>query len=333
VKGARATLKGAPLVMAPGKIFLAGEYAVLEGGVALVAAVSRYALAQFQPGLTPASTLVAEAIARARTALGEVAAAVPEGSALVSTDTFSLDGVKLGLGSSAAAAVAAAGSLLEYAGVSLAVNRELLFSVADAAHRASQGGLGSGADIASAVYGGFVRFVRLPDSAPVINRVRPPSDLHLVVFWTRTPARTAQLVMEVRTFAERAPEGHAECMAELRAAADAFAEAFGASDARGVVRAADACHLALAALGEAAELPIVTPEVAQAAELARSLGGSAKPSGAGGGDLGVAFFSEARASHTFAARCPQGLLVLDLQLGATGAYRRLPSGIETFNKD
>ena len=94
--------------------------------------------------MPPATGLVAEATTRARAALGEVAAAVPEGSALVSTDSFSLDGVKLGLGSSAAAAVAAAGALLEYAGVSLAVNRELLFSVADAAHRAAQGGRGLG---------------------------------------------------------------------------------------------------------------------------------------------------------------------------------------------
>jgi phosphomevalonate kinase len=329
----RATLKGAPLVLAPGKLFLAGEYAVLEGGVAIVAAASRYALAQFQPDLAPATQLVAEATTRARAALGEVAAAVPEGAALVSTDSFSLDGVKLGLGSSAAAAVAAAGALLEYAGVSLAVNRELLFSVADAAHRSAQGGLGSGADIASAVYGGYVRYVRLPDTAPVITRVLPPPDLRVVAFWTRTAARTAQLVAEVRNFADRAPDGYAERMGALRAAADAFAEAFAGGDTRGVVRWADACHQALSALGQAADLPIVTDEVARATEVARHFGGAAKPSGAGGGDMGVAFFAEERAAREFAARCPEGLLVLDLQLGATGAYRRLPSGIESFNKD
>ena len=39
----RTTLKGAPLVLAPGKLFLCGEYAVLEGGVAVLAAVGRYA--------------------------------------------------------------------------------------------------------------------------------------------------------------------------------------------------------------------------------------------------------------------------------------------------
>ena len=127
----------------------------------------------------------------------------------------------------------------------------------------------------------------------------------------------------MRAFAERAPHGYAERMGALRAAADAFAEALRRGRRAGLSSAAaDACHQALAALGAAAELPIVTPEVARAAELARSLGGAAKPSGAGGGDLGVAFFAEARAARAFAARCPEGVLVLDLQLGATGAYRR-----------
>jgi phosphomevalonate kinase len=333
VRPDRATLKGAPVVLAPGKLFLAGEYSVLEGGVAVMASASRFALAQFLPDLRPASGLVAEATSRARAALGEVATAVPEGCSLVNTDGFSIDGIKLGLGSSAAVAVAAAGALLEYAGISLAVNRELLFSVADAAHRAAQGGLGSGADVASAVHGGFIRFMRLPGSAPVVSRVFPPPGLRLVVFWTRKPARTAELVAEVRYFAERAPEACAERMRALRSAADGFSEAFSAGDTRGVVRWADVCHDALDQLGQAADLPIVTREVAEAAALARSFGGAAKPSGAGGGDIGVAFFSDPDEARDFTARCPPSLLVLDLQLGVTGAYRRLPGDLETFNMD
>lgn len=47
---ARTTLVGTPVVVAPGKIFLVGEYAVLDGGVAVLAAVSRYAVAQYVPG-------------------------------------------------------------------------------------------------------------------------------------------------------------------------------------------------------------------------------------------------------------------------------------------
>jgi len=48
-------------------------------------------------------------------------------------------------------------------------------------------------------------------------------------------------------------------------------------------------QLALITLGEAAGCEIVTRPHTQLAALARRTGGAAKPSGAGGGDLGVAF--------------------------------------------
>ena len=333
MSGGRATLKGSPLVLAPGKLFLCGEYVVLEGGVAIVTSVSRYALAQFVPDAQPESSLVGEAVSRARAALGEVAAAIPEGAALVDTAGFSEQGVKLGFGSSAAAAVAAAGAVLEYGGVSLASNKELLFSVAEAAHRSAQGGVGSGADVAASVYGGFVRFARMAGGAPIITRVSPPVDLHVVPFWTRTAARTTDFISGMQSFAARAAGDYARHMSTLRTGADRFAEAFATADVRGLVRAADAYGRALAALGAEAGLPIVTPTLEAAATLARALGGTAKPSGAGGGDVGIALFADPGAAESFAARCPEGVLVLDIRLGATGAYRRLPSGIETFKKD
>jgi phosphomevalonate kinase len=333
MSGGRATLKGSPLVLAPGKLFLCGEYVVLEGGVAILATVTRYALAQFLPGADAESPLVAETITRTREALGEVAAAIPEGTALVDTSAFSEQGVKLGLGSSAAAAVAAAGAVLEYAGVAVASNKELLFSVADAAHRSAQGGVGSGADVAVSVYGGYVRFVRPPGGAPVIKRLLPPADLHVVPFWTRSPASTTDLIAGMSAFAARSPAVYAQHLAILRARADRFAEAFVTGDARGLVRQADAYGRALDDLGTAAALPIFTPIHHAVAAVARDLGGTAKPSGAGGGDVGVALFGDVRAADAFRARCPVEVLVLDIRLGATGAYRRLPSGVETFKKD
>ena len=47
----RTTLRGAPVIVAPGKIFLVGEYGVLEGGSAVLTAVSCNAVAQYIPGL------------------------------------------------------------------------------------------------------------------------------------------------------------------------------------------------------------------------------------------------------------------------------------------
>jgi phosphomevalonate kinase len=333
VSDGRTTLKGAPVVLAPGKLFLCGEYAVLEGGVAVLTAVSRWAVAQFLPEAQADTPLVNEAVTRARDALGDVAAALPGGSALVDTDAFSERGVKLGLGSSAAAAVASVGAVLEYAGVSLATNKELLFGVADAAHRAAQAGVGSGADVGVSVYGGYVRFVRFPGGAPVVSRVLPPQSLVVVPFWTRSSARTVDFLAGMYRFETRAGAAHARHMSALRAGANRFAEAFASGDARGVVREADGYGQAMGELGKDAGLPIVTPAMEQAEWLARTLGGAVKPSGAGGGDVGLAFFSDVAASKAFVARCPEEVLVLDIRLGATGAYRRLPSGIESFKKD
>jgi phosphomevalonate kinase len=329
----RTTLRGSPLVVAPGKVFLVGEYAVLEAGVAVLAAVSRHAVGQYVPGLEPASPVVDETDRRARAALGDLAQALPAGSVLVNTGAFEEGGVKLGLGSSAAAAVATAGAIFEHAGVSIASHEELLYSVAEAGHRAAQGGVGSGADVAVAVDGGFIQFVRPPDAAPAVVRLSPPAALEMVVFWTRKGARTSDLVQAVRAYAAQDAQAYGALIDELKGTADRFAKAFSSNDARGVVAAADAYGLGLGALGAAAEVPIVTAPHARAAKLARELGGAAKPSGAGGGDVGIAFFTDTEAAAAFAGRCSEELLVLEIRLGAAGAHRRVPAHVETFKKD
>jgi phosphomevalonate kinase len=75
-------------------------------------------------------------------------------------------------------------------------------------------------------------------------------------------------------------------------------------------------------------VPIVTPPFVQAAALARSLGGAAKPSGAGGGDVGVALFGEEGAAAEFTRRCPAGVSVLDVGVDPDGARRRHPGTVE-----
>jgi phosphomevalonate kinase len=76
---------------APGKLVLAGAYAVLEGAPAIVCAVDRCAYAFDGEGRSTR----------------EVEAAFPEGAPAVDVSELESDGKKLGLGSSAAALVAA----------------------------------------------------------------------------------------------------------------------------------------------------------------------------------------------------------------------------------
>jgi hypothetical protein len=79
----------------------------------------------------------------------------------------------------------------------------------------------------------------------------------------------------------------------------------------------------LAELGKAAGVKIVTETFERAAALARELGGEAKPSGAGGGDIGVALFATPEAAALFARACQPALSVLDVSLARSGVHRPL----------
>ena len=184
------TLLGEPMVTAPGKLVLLGEYAVLDGFPAVVAAVNRRASGQFMPGRAPESELVDIAVRNAAEALGPNREALPRGSVLVDTSAFSLNGTKMGIGSSAATAAVSVGAVLETAGRSVADSTDLVFDVALAAHRAAQGGLGSGADVAAAVYGGLLHYERPAAGPASIRRLPPHAGVEMVVFSTGTPSST-----------------------------------------------------------------------------------------------------------------------------------------------
>jgi phosphomevalonate kinase len=164
---------------APGKLFLAGEYAVLWGGVARLVAVEprarvlvrghddRRVELVFSDGrvsgqATPAGVRWDEAVPeKARFAAVAVDLALRvvgrdgPGFAVAFEPSPLVDGHKLGLGSSARAAVLAT----EAARVVLGASFDSL-KLALVAHADAQGGRGSGGDVAASVVGGVLRYQR-----------------------------------------------------------------------------------------------------------------------------------------------------------------------------
>ena len=329
--GERSTLVGTPVVIAPGKIFLVGEYAVLEEGPAVLAAVTRHAVAQYVPGMDPMSNVVREAVQLARAEIGEAASALPPGSVLVDTDDFQQGNQKIGLGSSSATAVATVGALFESAGISVAHNRSRIYAIALAAHRAAQGGAGSGADVAAAVHGGFIKVERRPLGPPLVEPLTPPAGLNLVVFWTGQAVSTTNMIEGVQKFARRDPVAYRQMIDNLREIAEDFVDELQAGNATGAVAAAGRYGRRLAVLGTAASVPIVTDAFTRASELAKELGGIAKPSGAGGGDIGIAMFATPETARLFARALPKPLAPLDVDLDRLGVRRRLPEDVSSEN--
>jgi mevalonate kinase len=314
----------APWISAPGKVFLAGEYAVLTGHPAVVAAVNRRARGRFVAHAEPSTPLVAEALRAVREHLAPLGIEPPAGAPLIDSSALSDSGPrgdKLGIGSSAAAAAVAVGALLEAAGRDAEVDRFLTFTLADRAHRAAQGGRGSGGDVAAAVFGDVISFQRPGAAEPLIQPLGPvPGEL--VLFSAGPPRATVEGIRGAEALAGRNPDRYHCLMREIGAAADGLVRAWQAGDRPAVVQAIRQSGLALDALARNAELPIWTEPVRAAAALAQELGGAAKPSGAGGGDVGLAFFTDADAAQAFRARGARlGLGILNILIDPRGLAR------------
>jgi phosphomevalonate kinase len=309
---------------APGKLFLTGEWAVLDGAPALVAAVDRDARVTMEPG---GDGVVVESLAEGRTDRFDAtgAAPLPRGDAgavlavlrqrreppralrvVVDSRPFLVGERKLGLGRSAATIVAAAAALEPGA------PRADLLRRARAANALFQDGQGSGADVAAAVYGGVVEVRRAAGDLAVAQRVLP-AGLHLVAGWTGTSAHTPPLL--ARFAASPRPAVFADLTAAARDAADAVA----CGDATRLLAAVDRAATLLERLGAALDLPIVTPELARLVRVANAAGAAAKPSGAGGGDCGIAIAtSAAQAAAVRAAWREAGILPLPVTIASEG---------------
>jgi len=299
---------------APGKALLCGEYAVLEGAPALVSAVDRRVSVAWSKESMPMPPEVEATLRLAQTELGPV----PRTPVLDVTDLHQ-DGIKLGLGSSAAAAAATAGAVFATHGRPLEdpVVLRRVFACALAGH-ASVAPQGSGVDVAASTFGGILRFVRTEDEVE-IRGVQPPGSLEIRLVWTGHSARTSDLVGKVRELQRDHPGRYRSSIHRLADLSRQFSSAFESGEATEVIRLAASYADAMEALGIAAGAPIIEARLRSAAELAARFSGSAKPCGAGGGDVAVAFFVDPEAAERFEGACKDaGLHPIDVSWGALG---------------
>ena len=301
---------------APGKALLCGEYAVLEGAPTVVAAVDRRAVAVWAEQPHPLPPEVEATLALVHEQLGGVQAPLR-----IDVDALRSGDRKLGLGSSAAAAAAAAAAAFEHLGHDLADAsvQARIFDCAFAGH-AAVAPQGSGVDVAASTFGGFLRFERSGDRVAHRGLVRP-SELVVRLIWTGHPARTSDLLKRVHAFRDHEPGHYTRLMKHLSVTAERFADAFEAGDAAAVVEAAAAYGDAMEELGRAAGAPIVEERLRATSTLARRFSGGAKPCGAGGGDVAVAFFVDQESANAFDAACSEAnLQPIEVGWGARGVH-------------
>lgn len=290
---ARPAAKKAPApvgitAFAPGKVILLGEHAVVYGHPALAAPLTWGVTARAAPakrvglGLPPTLTgkgrkLLQAAFARAAGASGNPPVRVTLESDLP---------VSVGLGSSAAVAVATARALLHAAGRPTRV-RDVL-DVALEMEREFHA-TPSGLDHTCSAYGELIRFQRKPTAARgtvrVVSSARPLK-LLIAVVGDRSPTR--ETVSALRQRIDRWPSRYRRVMEDIGKLADEGAEAIARGDLETLGDAMNVNHGLLGALG------LSSPRIDALVHLLRSMGAlGAKLTGAGGdGGAVIALFRD-----------------------------------------
>lgn len=309
---------------APGKVVLSGEYAVLVGAPALVAALNRRVTCRLtirrqggweflgtghdmQQRMSQDDVLASSASTLAGIVPQVLRPDETPAHVRVELDSSAcyLDGVKLGIGSSAAVVASFATALAGLAGRSCAL-ADLL-----ALHGQLQGG-GSGLDVAAAATGGVIRFTQ-GDAVPA----QLPADLHLRLVFAGHDTDTSSMLARFRLW--RGGEIPAALGKLRRAAEDVAARAAGATRTQDFLNALATLATALEQMDEAAGIGIFGPAHQAAARLAEQEGVVYKPCGAGGGDIGMAASDSLERLEAFvAAISERGLTPVDADIDADG---------------
>lgn len=319
---------------APGKLVILGEYAVLANAPALVMAVDRRCRAEIRASRNSVCHLQSMAEAerqvifrpRARSGLALVDRVVETYPAsngagwrgVLDSGGLYREGKKLGLGSSAAALTAWSGAWLAWTGQGIAEARPDVLQGFIETHQAWQGGTGSGLDVAASFHGGVIRFQLDEETGPQVERAKMPDGVGFVSVFVRTSASTQKHLKQFRARATESPASAAFWMDSLDRLAETGIDRAAADDANGFLDTIRDYAGGLQALGEWMGAAIFTPEHLQMLKLAERFDLAYKVSGAGGGDLGLAFGADPEALARFRKAADERYDTIDLAVDPLG---------------
>lgn len=298
---------------AAGKLFIVGEYAVVEAGEpAVLVAVDRFLRVRLTERATANETSSDPVSTHVRSAINAVdelrrERGLPERFFDIETasELDDTDGRKFGLGSSGAVTVATVEALDQLYRLHLSPVERFRVALLATIELSPQS---SGGDLAASTFGGWVRYcspnrdvLRAHRAAHGITsamrdehwigcevqQLSAPAELELLVGWTGSPASTETLVGRAAD-GQRTPDQH--FLAASRAAVEAFCAACAAGAGGGEVAMAairDARAL-LKRFSEDRGMVVETEALSALCAVAEQHGAAAKSSGAGGGDCGIA---------------------------------------------
>ena len=309
--------------IAPGKLVLSGDYAVLLGAPAIVLSMDRYAVCTYEATDTKGWLLESlpskekhrvgnldELMSESKSAVQSLFASFASRTTLptnarfcVDTSSFYAQNTKLGIGSSAASLVATA-KVIETLS-----ERTFSFDELYQMHGELQGSNGSGLDIAASIQGGVIVYEDMR-AEPI--ELHP--DICLSYVFSGYGTSTGPMLNRFNVWRETGDCGLIHNWLE---AARAVVDSSGNPDE--FIRAISHQTDLLERMDNDAKLGIFSPEHRTARSLAQEHGLVYKPSGAGGGDMGIAIGTDPEAVRRFERNVANTSLILEhMSISETG---------------
>ena len=257
-------------IRAPGKLVLAGEYAVLDGGKSIVMAINRGVQCSILPG---------SGISTPNADLSFVQPQLKEHQSQAHYHFTNWNPVrdipstsKPGFGGSAAACVCAC--------LAAGIDVEEAFTL----HHQIQGS-GSGIDVAASIYGGTILFEQ--GKVTPCNISQTP-----MVIWSGNSAKTGPRVLRYKNWSQRTA-----FVTRSNQLVGEFSD--------NPVEVTRELYRELKSMSQMAKIDYLTDKIKYIVDLVEKYGGGAKPSGAGGGDCLIAYFPSLTEQTQFQNHCKQ----------------------------
>lgn len=294
----------------PGKLFLLGEYAIMEkGNSAVIVAVNRYLHAQIQASNTLCIQSDYGELTQVNFSKHKELKYV-ETAYLVAKDYLKLKGIKIqsfeliltselsnqqnqkyGFGSSGVVIVAVLDAILKHHKISLDSLRLFKLSVVC---QMRMNKLSSGGDLASSIYGGLIKYTRY-DPRVITNEVdcvevewpnlrieKLENKYHIEVAWTQKSHDTNVALARFLELKKQKPALYQQL---IKQANTIVVDAIEKDD---LIQGIDLYRHWMNHLATVLDYEIETPELTSLIDIAHDLGYHAKVSGSGGGDCGFA---------------------------------------------
>lgn len=239
---------------------------------------------------------------------------------------FNAEKQKLGLGSSAAVTAALLSVLCQFRNKDFDIEkqRERIFKISLQIHRKAQNNIGSGIDIAATVFGGVLKYKIMDktyNTLPIHEKLTIPGDLHILFVWTGESASTTQFVRKVNEFKANQSSSFHKIIDRMQHSSTSGIKGIQQKNIDQFMQAVNQYFEAMKELGEQSKKKIVSEAHQKIHDLVAAEEGAYKPSGAGGGDIGIAFCDSAARKSSIAKKLiKSGFNIINLQLAESGVH-------------